>query len=158
MVFTTGRRQQYQGFTLIELLIVVAIIGIIAAIAIPNLLNALDRSRQKATMLDLRGAVAIAIEEYKVDNGGRAPSSANFAALIATLEAENYLQDPPATDAWSNAYIFAVTGNQFSYTISSTGRDGVAGAFPAGVMSENSRAWDCDIFFTDNKIRFGTCS
>ena len=58
------RRQK--GFTLIELLIVVAIIGIIAAIAIPNLLNAINRGRQKRTMADLR-SLATAIESYQVD-------------------------------------------------------------------------------------------
>ncbi len=56
-----------KGFTLIELLIVVAIIGIIAAIAIPNLLNAIDRGKQKRTMADMR-SVGTAIESYAVDN------------------------------------------------------------------------------------------
>src|SRR5204863_6479428 len=55
------------GFTLIELLIVVAIIGIIAAIAIPNLLNAIDRSKQKRTMADMR-SIGTSCEEYSIDN------------------------------------------------------------------------------------------
>src|SRR5206468_12058531 len=55
-----------KGFTLIELLIVVAIIGIIAAIAIPNLLNAIDRGKQKRSMADMR-ALGTAVEPYSVD-------------------------------------------------------------------------------------------
>src|SRR3989454_791783 len=61
------RMRKQKGFTLIELLIVVAIIGIIAAIAIPNLLNAIDRSKQKRTMADIR-SVGTAVEEYAIDN------------------------------------------------------------------------------------------
>src|SRR2546428_13479279 len=60
-------RLNRSGFTLIELLIVVAIIGIIAAIAIPNLLNAIDRGKQKRTMADIR-SVGTAVEEYVLDN------------------------------------------------------------------------------------------
>src|SRR5881397_3146420 len=61
------RMRKEKGFTLIELLIVVAIIGIIAAIAIPNLLNAIDRSKQKRTMADMR-SIGTACEEYSIDN------------------------------------------------------------------------------------------
>src|SRR5207245_4089012 len=66
------RMRKERGFTLIELLIVVAIIGIIAAIAIPNLLNAIDRSKQKRTMADMR-SVGTACEEYSIDSNNFYP-------------------------------------------------------------------------------------
>src|SRR4030095_8835199 len=47
-------RNRQRGFTLIELLIVVAIIGIIAALLIPNFLDALQKAKQKRTVADLR--------------------------------------------------------------------------------------------------------
>ena len=72
-------KRDSKGFTLIELLIVVAIIGIIAAIAIPNLLNAIDRGKQKRTMADMR-SIGTAMESFAVDNNVY-PVAATPAAL-----------------------------------------------------------------------------
>jgi len=56
------------GFTLIELLIVVAIIAILAAIAVPNFLEAQTRSKVSRVISDLR-TIGIAVQAYQVDNG-----------------------------------------------------------------------------------------
>ncbi|MBD3267443.1 prepilin-type N-terminal cleavage/methylation domain-containing protein, partial [bacterium] len=56
------------GFTLIELLIVVAIIGILAAIAVPNFMNAQVRAKLSRVKADMQ-AMSTANEMYTVDNG-----------------------------------------------------------------------------------------
>ncbi len=61
-------RQTRAGFTLIELLIVVAIIGILAAIAVPNLLNAQIRAKIAKAQSDMQ-AIVTGLESYRVDNG-----------------------------------------------------------------------------------------
>lgn len=57
-----------KGFTLIELLIVVAIIGILAAIAVPNFLNAQNRAKVARLVSDMK-SMAMAEEQYRMDNG-----------------------------------------------------------------------------------------
>jgi general secretion pathway protein G len=52
MTMSNSHRSTSRGFTLIELLIVATIIGLIVAIAIPNLLNAIQRARQSRTLAD----------------------------------------------------------------------------------------------------------
>ncbi|MBX7246976.1 MAG: type II secretion system protein GspG, partial [Candidatus Sumerlaeaceae bacterium] len=67
--FPPAARFHVRGFTLIELLIVVAIIAILAAIAVPNFLEAQTRSKVSRTQSDLR-SLATALEAYRVDNNG----------------------------------------------------------------------------------------
>lgn len=61
------RKNSLQGFTLIELLIVVAIIAILAAIAVPNFLEAQTRAKVSRAQADMR-SIATALEAYRIDN------------------------------------------------------------------------------------------
>jgi type II secretion system protein G len=113
-------KRDSKGFTLIELLIVVAIIGIIAAIAIPNLLNAIDRGKQKRTMADMR-SLGTAVESYAVDNNVY-PVVSDAPSLKTVVEAGAYIKNMPTTDGWNNTFQVASVSSQ--YTIYSFGKDG----------------------------------
>ena len=115
-----------KGFTLIELLIVVAIIGIIAAIAIPNLLNAIDRGKQKRTMADLR-SMGTSIEEYSIDNNYY-PDCSTMSEL-ADQVTPAYIRAIPPNDGWGLAfYVGSVPGE---YTLASCGKGETAACVPA---------------------------
>jgi len=146
------RRQS--GFTLIELLIVVAIIGIIAAIAIPNLLNAIDRSKQKRTMADIR-SIGTACEEYAIDNnfypfigsGALADLTATSAVTLALQP--NYIKLVPLKDGWNWAIQYGTLAGGAGYTIASPGKDGIM-TTPFVVLQ--TKIFNCEIVFMQGQF------
>ena len=113
-------RRREKGFTLIELLIVVAIIGIIAALLIPNFLDALQKAKQKRTVGDMRN-VGSAMFSWLTDQVGAASAGSSatqvtlsdygtaktFGAMTQRLVSDHdYIQQVPQLDAWKGTYAY----------------------------------------------------
>ncbi len=95
-------------------------VGVIASIEIPNLLNAIDRGRQKRTMADLR-SIGTAIEFYGATND-RYPDAQSLVELTPQIYPE-FIQGVPATDGWGHP--IQVRSNAESYVVISPGKDGL---------------------------------
>lgn len=154
-----------QGFTLIEILIVVGIIGVLAAIAIWNYFVAIDRSKTKKTMEDMR-TIAVAWEARATDRGmynAAGQSGGTFAwppepvtaSQLESILVPTYVRELSKQDAWGHGYEFAVdqpigSANTASiYAIRASGKDGV---FESSYTPGVTTSFDCDIVYSNGSF------
>jgi general secretion pathway protein G len=120
------------GFTLIELMVVLVIIGVLAALIVPNVLDRADDARSTAARTDVNNLMQ-ALKLYKLDNQ-RYPTSAQGLQALLTKPAEgpvpinwkHYLDKLP-NDPWGRAYQYLNPGVHSEVDVLSFGADGQPG-------------------------------
>jgi general secretion pathway protein G len=123
-----------RGFTLIEIMVVVVILGILAALIIPNIMDRPDQARIAKAKQDIR-ALDTALSLYRMDNYRYPTTEQGLQALVEkpstppvppNFKQGGYLKRMPK-DPWGNDYIYLSPGSHGEYDLSSLGADGQPG-------------------------------
>ncbi|HVV64323.1 MAG TPA: type II secretion system major pseudopilin GspG [Rhizomicrobium sp.] len=125
-------RRGDSGFTLLELLVVLAIMGMLAAIIAPQVIGYLGKSRTKAAQVQIQ-YIMQGLELFRIDVGRYPSQQEGLQALVTqTPTAPNwngpYLKkDSALVDPWGNAYLYQIPGQHGEVDVYSLGQDKAPG-------------------------------
>jgi len=120
-----------RGFTLIELMIVVVILGLLATIVMPRILDRPEQARRMKAKVDIR-SIESALGLFKTDTGRFPTTSEGLEVLVSDpgikgYNSDGYLDKVPL-DPWGNRYIYLCPGvHSKDYDMESYGKDGEDG-------------------------------
>src|SRR3954469_16182166 len=129
---TTEKTSRHRGFTLIELMVVLVIIGVLAALIVPNVLDRADDARSTAARTDVNNLMQ-ALKLYRLDNQRSPTAEQGLQALVARPSAgpspsnwKPYLERLP-NDPWGRPYQYLNPGVKGEIDVMSLGADGQPG-------------------------------
>lgn len=117
------KKNRRSGFTLVELLLVVCILGILAAVVIPNVIGHDEEARRQATRTSIT-AIEQAVQIFAMRHNGKLPDSLDE-LTAGTDDKPGLLKEGALNDSWGTPFQYTKTGKKFK--IVSGGPDGEIG-------------------------------